>query len=128
MRFLGRLAAAAISTAIAVLVLASLAPASTYNPTGEWAPFGECPLSHPTVEFCFDTGLDGGSLKLGSKTVSLSNPPTLQGGLEGSPYEFLAAENSQTLTKVPQPVPGGLLGVTAPTSWARCTATNRANS
>ena len=117
MGYLRRLTVASAATALAALAFATVAPASTYNPTGEWAPFGECPLASPTVEYCFDTGLDGGSLKLGTKTVPISKPPTLQGGVEGSPFEFLAAENTQTLTKAPQPIPGGLLGVTAPTSW-----------
>lgn len=44
----------------------------------------------------------------------------LQGGLElnekGEPT-FVGAENGETLSKTPQPVPGGLTGIIAPTWW-----------
>lgn len=58
---------------------------------------------------------------MGNKTVPIVNPTVLQGGLninlETSENTFLGAEDGNTLTKVAQPVPGGLLGVTAPTWW-----------
>lgn len=40
-------------------------------------------------------------------------------GYPGSfgPLVFVGARNGDTLSKSPQPVPGGLLGVTAPTWW-----------
>jgi hypothetical protein len=45
----------------------------------------------------------------------------LQGGLEFEeifgPNTFLGAEDGNTLTKSPQPVPGGLLGIQAPSWW-----------
>ena len=43
------------------------------------------------------------------------NPVILQGGF--SEEVFLAAENGETLSKTAQPVPGGLLGITAPKWW-----------
>jgi hypothetical protein len=51
----------------------------------------------------------------------LKNPVTLQGGFEGSGEEvkFYGAEEGNTLSKSPQPVPGGLLGITAPTWWPK---------
>jgi hypothetical protein len=54
--------------------------------------------------------------------VPLVNPVTLQGGLEFNEKEesfFFGAENGDTLSKTPQPVPGGLLGITAPTWWPK---------
>jgi len=48
------------------------------------------------------------------------NPVVLQGGLEtenGIDFDFVGAENGETLVKTPQPVPGGLLGVEAPKWW-----------
>jgi len=47
--------------------------------------------------------------------VPLKSPVILQGGL--SPTGFVGAENGETLSKTPQPVPGGLLGIVAPTWW-----------
>jgi hypothetical protein len=41
---------------------------------------------------------------------------TPEGGPFG-PLTFIGAEDGNTLSKTPQPVPGGLLGVTAPTWW-----------
>src|SRR5262249_12094832 len=48
-------------------------------------------------------------------------PVTLQGGYEGfgTGIKFYGAENGNTLSKTPQPVPGGLLGITAPTWWPK---------
>ncbi|MBS1893792.1 MAG: hypothetical protein JST59_21035 [Actinobacteria bacterium] len=61
----------------------------------------------------------GGKVVLGKKNVPIVNPVTLQGGysfpeLEG-PEEglskFFGATNGVTLSKTPQPVPGGLAGL-----------------
>ena len=53
--------------------------------------------------------------------MPLVNPVTLQGGFEGEgeEIEFYGAENGNTLSKTPQPVPGGLLGIVAPTWWPK---------
>lgn len=57
---------------------------------------------------------------LGNKKVPIVNPVTLQGGIgfpgeadeEGNFFEgFVAATNGVTLSKTPQPVPGGLAGL-----------------
>jgi hypothetical protein len=110
-----------IATALvaAMLVPASQALASSHHPKGEYAQFAECPLSHPAVVFCLYSQSSGGFFQIGLKTVPLKNPVTLQGGLEESGGEavFVGAENGETLSKTPQTVPGGLLGVEAPKSW-----------
>jgi hypothetical protein len=51
--------------------------------------------------------------------VPITKPVTLQGGFEGAGtgIKFYGAENGDTLSKTPQTVPGGLLGITAPTWW-----------
>jgi hypothetical protein len=105
--------------ALAVLVLAPSAIASSHHPKGEFANFGECPLSNPAVEACIYSVSNGGNFTVGSKEVPLVNPVTLQGGASGSEEEtvFYGAENGETLSKTPQPVPGGLLGIKAPTWW-----------
>lgn len=103
----------------AVMAAAMLVPtqalAASHNPTGEFADFAECPLNNEAVEACLFSKSDGGFFQMGEKTVPLVNPVTLQGGFsEGT---FLAAENGETLSKTPQPVPGGLLGIEAPGWW-----------
>jgi hypothetical protein len=105
----------------AMLVPASQALASSHHPTGEFAHLGECPLSHPALTFCTYAESNGGYFQIGKKTVPLKNPVILQGGLEVNEAEtevaFVGAENGNTLSKTPQTVPGGLLGVEAPKSW-----------
>lgn len=108
------------ATLVAAMLVPSQALAQSHNPTGEFAQFAECPLNNPAVEFCVYSESDGGFFQMGSKTVPLKNPVILQGGLElGEAGEtlFVAAANGDTLSKTPQPVPGGLLGVVAPEWW-----------
>ena len=98
---------------LGAMVFASSALAASHNPTGEYAGFNECPLNRATITDCVVSVTTGGSFKIGAKTVPVVNPVTLQGGFEGaSPnIEFYGAENGNTLSKTPQPVPGGLLGL-----------------
>jgi hypothetical protein len=104
---------------LAALALPASASAAVHHPTGAFANFGECPLSKSTVFACLYSETTGGFVQTGKKTVPIKNPVVLQGGLElvGSETPFVPAEGGNTLTKVPQPVPGGLLGITAPTWW-----------
>lgn len=105
----------------AMLIPASQALASSHHPTGELTQFGECPLSHPALVFCTYAETNGGFFTIGKKTVPLKNPVILQGGLEVNEAEtevlFAGAENGDTLSKTPQTVPGGLLGIEAPKWW-----------
>lgn len=112
-----------IATAVmaAMLVPASQALASSHHPKGEFAQFAECPLSNPALVFCTFAETKGGFFQVGKKTVPLKNPVILQGGLGVNKAEtevvFVGAENGETLSKTPQTVPGGLLGIEAPKSW-----------
>jgi hypothetical protein len=113
-----------IATALlaAMLVPASQALASSHHPKGEFAQFAECPLSNPAVSLCLFSESTGGFFQVGKKTVPLKNPVILQGGLEEGGSEaskLIAAENGETLSKTPQTVPGGLLGIEAPKWWPK---------
>jgi len=103
--------------AATMLVPASQALASSHHPTGEFEQFAECPLSHEALKACVYSESNGGYFQMGAKTVPLVNPVILQGGLEGAALNFVPAENGETLSKTPQPVPGGLLGIEAPAWW-----------
>jgi len=105
----------AAALAAAMLVPASQALGSSHNPTGEFAQFAECPLSQ-SVEACVFSESNGGFFEVGTKSVPLKNPVILQGGVASS-GAFVGAENGETLSKTPQPVPGGLLGIEAPHWW-----------
>jgi hypothetical protein len=112
-----KLLVAATAIAAMMLVPTSQALASSHNPTGEFAQFGECPLNNAEVNTCIYSESNGGSFQTGAKTVPLVNTVILQGGLAGVARNFVAAENGETLSKTPQPVPGGLLGIVAPKWW-----------
>jgi hypothetical protein len=110
-----------------VVVCAMLVPASSamaappYHPTGMWSNFGYCPLANPSTSFCVYAKTTSGSFTTGSKTVPIVNPVTLQGGVHLNPETgqttWINAEGGETLSKTPQPVPGGLTGVVAPSWW-----------
>jgi hypothetical protein len=122
--FAGRRRKVLASTAVTVvasMMLASSALASSHNPKGEFAQFAECPLNRATITDCIYSVTSGGAFTIGNKTVPIVNPVTLQGGFEGggSEIKFFGAENGNTLSKTPQPVPGGLVGIVAPTWWPK---------
>jgi hypothetical protein len=108
------------------LVFAMLVPASAvaapHHPTGEFAQFGDCPLSRATLTACLFSESSAGSFTIGKKNVPIVHPVVLQGGLEWKEsileeLPLIAAEDGNTLVKTPQPVPGGLLGIEAPSWW-----------
>ncbi len=109
----------AIFLAAVMLVPAASASAEL---TGELAKFSKCPLSNPAVEICFSSETTGGTFTMGNKTVPLKNPVVLKGGASGpegilGPLTIYAPTDGITLSKTPQTVPGGLLGVEAPGWW-----------
>jgi hypothetical protein len=108
-----KLIAGCLGGLLATLAIASPASAAAHHPTGEYAAFGECPLNRATITDCVYSVTTGGSVMIGKKNVPIKNPVTLQGGFEGagSGIEFYGAEEGETLSKTPQPVPGGLLGL-----------------
>jgi len=116
---LKKLMVSGLVAVVGSMILASASLGASHNPTGEFSTFGECPLNRASIEFCVHSVSSSGSFTIGKKTVPLVNPVTLQGGYEGEPknLQFYGAENGETLSKTAQPVPGGLLGITAPTWW-----------
>ena len=113
-RWAGLSVAAVVS--LTALMFASMASAHT----GQFARFNQCPSTTSGVVKCVQAVTSGGEVVLGKKTVPIVNPVTLQGGLghgveneaeETSYQPFYAASNGETLSKTPQPVPGGLSGL-----------------
>jgi hypothetical protein len=107
----------------AVMCMGLLVPASAVAaPTGEFAKFAQCPTNNPAVAACLYTENTSGFVTTGAKTVPIKNKVILQGGFgESNPATgespFFGAKNGVTLSKTPQPVPGGLTGITAPSWW-----------
>jgi hypothetical protein len=107
--------AALVTTAVAAVSLLAVVPAASAH-SGQYAKFNNCPSTNPALTVCLTSVTTGGEVVLGNKKVPIVNPVTLQGGY-GEITEptfsakFFAATNGETLTKAPQPVPGGLTGL-----------------
>lgn len=103
---------------LAALGLASPALATEHHPTGEFAPFKDCPLSNPTIEDCLFAETTSGEFTVGKRTVPINKTITLQGGFKLNPetetIEVSGAEDGNTLSKTALTVPGGLLNIVAP--------------
>jgi hypothetical protein len=101
----------AVGAAIAALaLLAPVASAGTTNPGYEQ--FKGCPTpAEKTMEFCLTSEVYGGHLQSGKKTVPIENPLTLSGGLDEE-FENFTAGPEGGLSKTPEKVPGGVVGLT----------------
>jgi hypothetical protein len=104
-------ATALLAVAIAALGLAGSAQAKL---VGNYTKFVQCPYPNLEVRKCLYSTTTSGEVKLGSKAVPIEKPVVIQGGV-GKAVEgyapFFAATNGITLSKTPQNVPGGLLGI-----------------
>jgi hypothetical protein len=105
-----------LTAAIAVVAVSALVlvPGASAH-TGEWARFNYCPSTNPSTFKCLYAETYGGKVVLGKKTVPIVNKVILQGGYTtenaAGDATFIAATNGVTLSKTPQPVPGGLTGL-----------------
>jgi hypothetical protein len=100
--------------AVALLAL-SFAGTAAAKLTGNYARFAQCPFTNTEVKKCIDSVTESGETVLGTKQVPIEKQVVLQGGLgvanEVGDRHFFAASNGVTLSKAPQPVPGGLAGL-----------------
>jgi hypothetical protein len=117
MRLFTRLCLATCLSVTAAVGLA--ADASAHE--GDFAKFNDCPSHTAGVEKCLYSVTNKGSVVLGNKTTPIVNHVILQGGFSEENEEthlshFYAAEGGETLSKTPQPVPGGLAGIVPPES------------
>jgi hypothetical protein len=102
---------------VSVVLLAGVvmvSSAGAVTPAGGYAVFAQCPTHEAGVNGCVYSPLESGELTIGRASVPVVNTMVLQGGLlkEAEPFvKVLAgAVNGETLTAVPQNVPGGLFG------------------
>ncbi len=106
--------------ALAVAMVCAV-PALAKVPTGDFAVFKQCPVGNPAVNLCFFAQSNGVEFHVGTTTVPINKTITLQGGSivneETGAETFVPATNGDTLSKTPLNVPGGLLGIMAPTGW-----------
>jgi hypothetical protein len=107
----------AVATALLALALAALGLTGTAQAklVGNYTKFAQCPFSNLEVKKCLYSVTESGEVVLGSKKVPIEKQVVLQGGVgavgEDEFGKFFAATNGVTLSKAPQNVPGGLLGI-----------------
>lgn len=111
----------AVCSALVVVALTALGLAGSAQAKlgGEFTKFAQCPYTNAKALKCIYSVTESGEVILGAKKVPITNPVTLQGAYaepmeekEGAEfYPFLGATNGITLSKAPQSVPGGLLGI-----------------
>jgi hypothetical protein len=121
LRSIGRLTGVASKLSIVLVGLVStVAMLTAASPAlaaleGEFEVFKQCPLGTPELKGCLHSVTTSGEFVLGSKTVPITNPVTLQGGFteneETGELHFVGAVNGETLSKTPETVPGGLVGI-----------------
>jgi hypothetical protein len=108
--------ARAVCTALVAVALAALGLAGSAQAklVGNYTKFAQCPFSNLEVKKCIYSTTESGEVVLGNKKVPIEKPVVLQGGY-GKAVEgfapFFEASNGITLSKTPQNVPGGLLGI-----------------
>jgi hypothetical protein len=106
------------ATLLGAALVASLAALSSAAPgafASEFEEFKQCPTSNPSVVTCLIAKATSGEFTVGNRTVPIKHTVTLQGGLveipETGTFTLAAAKNGETLSKTPQTVPGGLIGI-----------------
>jgi hypothetical protein len=115
LRKMRRLSALGLMGAIAAIAMLVGASSALATPTGEYAVFAECPYTNLAVDGCIAAKTESGKFIVGKETVPIEKAITLQGGFieneTTGELSFVGAKGGNTLTKVPQKVPGGLLGL-----------------
>jgi hypothetical protein len=99
---------------MAILAIAMFAPAAQAKEELKpgFEQFRGCPRPEEKVMvFCIRSDVTGGHLQFGTKNVPIEKPLKLTGGTNGEFGEF-TANSEGGLSKVPQKVPGGVLGLT----------------
>ncbi len=107
-----------ITLVVLIASLASLGGASSAlakEPTKGFAVFKQCPRFTSGVNFCLYDQTKSGEVTLDKQKVPITSTITLQGGIDRNEAteeeKFVGALNGETLSKTPQNVPGGLLGL-----------------
>jgi hypothetical protein len=101
----------AASLVAGLLGLLGVAPLALAGIQREFAIFSDCPLNNPEVGTCIVSTTTSGEFKIGKKTVPITQPVVLQGGLTPDSSRLVPAADGNTLSKTALPVPGGIIGI-----------------
>jgi hypothetical protein len=106
-----------VCSALLVVALAALGLAGSAQAKliGEFTKFANCPYKNAESKKCLYSITESGEVVLGKKVVPIEKQVILQGAVaavgEDEFGKFVEATNGITLSKAPQNVPGGLLGI-----------------
>jgi hypothetical protein len=95
----------------ALVLLAPIAQAAETAPGYEQFSGCPTPAESPESSGCIRSEVTGGHLQFGSKTVPVEKPLVLSGGVNEELQNFTPGPEGG-LSKVPQKVPGGVIGLT----------------
>jgi hypothetical protein len=106
-RLLGAVFAAFLAVALLAPVVQAREPAPGYTQ------FAGCPSPEEAsgLTACIRSEVTGGHLTMGTKEVPIENPLTISGGVNEN-LENFTYNSKGGLSKTPQKVPGGVLGLT----------------
>ncbi len=115
---------AALAALVGAGVLLGIAGPASASIQHEFAQFSDCPTENPAVVLCVVSTTTSGEFKIGSKTVPITKPVILQGGLTADSAVLVPAKDGNTLSKTALPVPGGIVGVELLPTLTEVTATS----
>jgi hypothetical protein len=113
----GRTLAIVVVIGLGASVGGGVTPVSAQPLTGPFAVFNQCPRFTKGVNFCSYTQIESGGARIGSGGLLVVNPITLQGGYERNEEKepvterFVGSLDGETLSRTPQPIPGGMSGL-----------------
>lgn len=101
-----------LGAAVAATALMAPAAQAVEEPAPGYEAFAGCPSpeEEPLIEACFNSTVKAGHFLMGSKDVPITNPITLKAG--GNQLGEVVFNGKGGLTKSPQQIPGGLVGLT----------------
>src|SRR4029077_19286625 len=120
-----RRALAVVATLVGALATLGFASPALGSLKQDLQKFGDCPYNVPNVSECVYSSVTSGEFVIGKSAVPITVPVIIQGGLEGGANhgKLVPATDGNTLSKSPQPVPGGLVGIALPGDFTEVTAT-----
>lgn len=96
---------------LALAIVAAPAAQAKPVPNPEYLPFADCPVTVKHVSHCLVATTTSGEFKLANKTVPITKPIVVQGGIVEGSHVLVPAADGNTLSHTPLTVPGGLTGI-----------------
>ncbi len=115
MRRQGNRARAGLALLVVALGMLATAGNAAAKLTGNYTRFAQCPFMNPEVRKCIYSIGEGGEFAMGGTATTSVNSTIIQAGFTApneDEYSMLVdASDGMTISRTPQPLPGGLLGL-----------------